>query len=235
MPTGAGASAMQMYRWHRSKRRRRVVAAAGALSLAGLSLARGWPMVLVAVLLGVALIGLAAAVTGPSGRRARRWRHGAEAERRTADLLEHLPPRGWMVWHDLRVPGSRANIDHVVAGRTGVWVIDTKTTSAPVRLGWRSVRFGDRRLDTGPLLWEAEAVASALHRQLGGPPAPIRPLVAVHGPGLRARGARRGGVRVIPADQLVGRLRRGRRRLARGDLDLVAQAIDAAFPTGGIW
>jgi hypothetical protein len=226
---------MEMYRWHRSKRRRRFVVAAGGLGLAALGLARGWPGSLVAVLLGAALVVLTAGFIGPSGRRAQRWRHGAEAERRTADLLDHLPPRGWMVWHDLRMPGSRANIDHVVAGRTGVWVIDTKTTAAPVRLGWRTVRFGDRRLDTGPLLWEAEAVAAALDTHLGGRPAPIRPLVAVHGPGLRARGARRGGVRVIPADQLVTRLRRGRRRLARGDVDLVARAIDAAFPTGSSW
>lgn len=95
-------------------------------------------------------------------RDADRWRRGAEGERRTAALLDGLASRRWAVWHDLQVPGSRANIDHLVVGRTGVWVVDTKTPRGQVRSGWRSVRMGDRRLDTGPVTWEAEMVAERL-------------------------------------------------------------------------
>jgi len=37
------------------------------------------------------------------------WRRGAAGERRTARLLGCLEDRGWVVLHDLAVPGSRAN------------------------------------------------------------------------------------------------------------------------------
>jgi hypothetical protein len=39
------------------------------------------------------------------------WRRGATGERRTARLLAPLERRGWVVLHDLAIPGSRANID----------------------------------------------------------------------------------------------------------------------------
>ena len=54
------------------------------------------------------------------------WRHGAEGERRTARLLAPLERRGYQVFHDLAVPGSAANVDHVVVGPSGVYVIDSK-------------------------------------------------------------------------------------------------------------
>jgi Nuclease-related domain len=54
------------------------------------------------------------------------WRRGAAGERRTARLLGQLGWQGWVVLHDLAVPRSRANIDHVVIGPGGVFVIDSK-------------------------------------------------------------------------------------------------------------
>jgi hypothetical protein len=39
------------------------------------------------------------------------WRRGAAGERRTARLLDRLQQRGWVVLHDLAVPGSAANVD----------------------------------------------------------------------------------------------------------------------------
>ena len=54
------------------------------------------------------------------------WRRGAAGERRTARLLAALERQGWAVLHDLALPGSRANIDHLVIGPGGVFVIDSK-------------------------------------------------------------------------------------------------------------
>jgi nuclease-like protein len=54
------------------------------------------------------------------------WRRGAAGERRTARLLAPLERRGWVVLHDLAIPGSAANIDHVVIGPGGVLVVDSK-------------------------------------------------------------------------------------------------------------
>ncbi|HWE57646.1 MAG TPA: nuclease-related domain-containing protein [Acidimicrobiales bacterium] len=166
-------------------------------------------------------------------RHADRWRRGADGERATAVVLDALPARRWAVWHDLRVPGSRANIDHVVVGRTGVWVVDTKSTRAEVRAGWRSVRFGDRRLDTGPTVWEADVVRARLERVLGWP-VPVRPVIAVHQGGraeigLRRRGMRVGPVRVVPATAVGDRLTAGRRRLSRRQIPAVIEAMDDSF------
>jgi hypothetical protein len=54
------------------------------------------------------------------------WRLGAAGERRTAQLLNELERHGWAVLHDLALPASQANIDHLVIGPGGVFVIDSK-------------------------------------------------------------------------------------------------------------
>ena len=54
------------------------------------------------------------------------WRRGAAGERHTARLLDPLERHGWAVLHDLALPGSRANIDHLVIGPGGALVIDSK-------------------------------------------------------------------------------------------------------------
>lgn len=55
----------------------------------------------------------------------RSWAHGAGGEELVARALaKHCPDVA--VLHDRRIPGSRANIDHIAVAATGVWVIDTK-------------------------------------------------------------------------------------------------------------
>lgn len=53
------------------------------------------------------------------------WERGAVGEELLAQRLADLPDT-FRVLHDRRVPGTRANIDHIVIGPTGVWVIDAK-------------------------------------------------------------------------------------------------------------
>jgi hypothetical protein len=65
-------------------------------------------------------------------RRADLFEQGAEGEAITARVLEALPA-GWKVMHDLRWPGRRlANVDHVLIGPSGVFVIDTKNWSGRI-------------------------------------------------------------------------------------------------------
>jgi hypothetical protein len=54
------------------------------------------------------------------------WRKGAQGEERLARFLERELPEPAIVLHDRRIPGSRANIDHVVVASSGVWVVDAK-------------------------------------------------------------------------------------------------------------
>ncbi len=56
----------------------------------------------------------------------RAWQRGALGERRTAQLLAGLERQGWTVLHDLAIPGSAANIDHLLIGPGGVVVVDSK-------------------------------------------------------------------------------------------------------------
>jgi hypothetical protein len=59
-------------------------------------------------------------------RMADAYERGAQGEEATAQALKALP-RDWVVMHDVRWPGRRfANIDHVVIGPGGVFVIDSK-------------------------------------------------------------------------------------------------------------
>ena len=59
-------------------------------------------------------------------RRAEMFDKGADGEARTAKALSRLG-RDWVVLHDVQWPGRRlANIDHVVVGPGGIFVIDTK-------------------------------------------------------------------------------------------------------------
>ena len=53
------------------------------------------------------------------------WERGAVGEELLAEWLKDLPDTV-RVLHDRRIPGSRANIDHIVVAPGGVWVIDAK-------------------------------------------------------------------------------------------------------------
>jgi hypothetical protein len=76
----------------------------------------------------------------PASERA--WQTGAEGERRlAADLEKRLSDTPVMFLHDRRIPGTRANLDHLVVAPSGVFVIDTK----------RYVGRIERRVDGGLL------------------------------------------------------------------------------------
>jgi hypothetical protein len=54
------------------------------------------------------------------------WDVGASGEVRLGQRLNELAADTLRVLHDRRVPGTRANIDHLVVARAGVYVIDAK-------------------------------------------------------------------------------------------------------------
>jgi hypothetical protein len=74
---------------------------------------------------------------------AKNLRLGRDGERAVAHYLEWFRARDFFVFHD--VPNGDANIDHVLIGPRGVYAIETKTLSKPVR-GQASIRFADGRL-----------------------------------------------------------------------------------------
>jgi len=70
-----------------------------------------------------------------------------------------------VVFHDLAVPGSLANVDHLVIGATGVFVMDSRQWTDGVHqradeLAWHNHYPLERTLET--VRWQAEAVGRLL-------------------------------------------------------------------------
>jgi hypothetical protein len=108
------------------------------------------------------------------------WRRGAAGERRTARLLAALEQHGWAVLHDLAVPGSQANVDHLVIGPGGVFVIDSKQYRGRLRLD-PSGRLWHGRYPLTPTLRAVEFEADQAAVVLPDPGMAVVPIVAVHG------------------------------------------------------
>jgi hypothetical protein len=197
-----GRSALAQYRrrhaaelagWTRSLAWRAPLVAAAGLVAGMLAAQAGLP--------GAGLAGLAVAVLvgwrlrfRPS-EQARAWRRGAAGERQTARLLNHLRHDGYMVFHDLALPDSPANLDHLVIGPSGVFVVDSKQWTGSVHQSadgriWHNHYRLDRTLAT--LRWQAET----LGRLLG---VPTAPLVCIHGAHVQGGGLRAQGVTIVPA------------------------------------
>jgi hypothetical protein len=78
------------------------------------------------------------------------WAKGSVGEERVGRRLDRLTENGAVVLHDRRIPGSRANIDHLVVAPSGVWVIDAKNHAGKVELRDRGGWFRrDHRLFVG--------------------------------------------------------------------------------------
>lgn len=60
------------------------------------------------------------------------WDKGAAGERGLGRSLDGLRDEGFAVLHDRCIPGTRANIDHIVVSPAGVFVIDTKNWNGRV-------------------------------------------------------------------------------------------------------
>jgi Nuclease-related domain len=126
------------------------------------------------------------------------WRRGAVGERRTARLLAPLERHGWAVLHDLAVPGSAANIDHLVIGPGGVVVIDTKQYRGRLRLDASGLLWHDRHLLVSALrktLWEADQADEVL----GVADVQVAAIMAVHGASVPWGRLDTDGVGVVPA------------------------------------
>jgi Nuclease-related domain len=63
-----------------------------------------------------------------------RWSRGAEGEELVARALAARCNELVVLLHDRRLPGTRANIDHIAVAPSGVWVIDTKRYKGKVEV-----------------------------------------------------------------------------------------------------
>src|SRR4051794_35527612 len=108
------------------------------------------------------------------------YEKGADGERRTAAALAMLPASGWFVLHDVRWPGRTfANIDHIVVGPGGVFVIDSKAWSGRVEVRGDVLRQNGRQRESA-VAGAAEA-AMAIARVLHVNPVQVSPVLCFVG------------------------------------------------------
>jgi len=134
------------------------------------------------------------------------WRRGAVGERRTARLLGQLERHGWAVLHDLTVPGSRANIDHLAIGPGGVFVIDSKQYRGRLQLD-ASGKLWHGRHPLAPALRAVGFEADQAAQVLPDPGMAVAPIVAVHGAQVPWGKVVVDGVPIVSARRLPSMLR----------------------------
>jgi Nuclease-related domain len=120
--------------------------------------------------------------------------------------LARLEWHGWAVLHDLAVPGSRANIDHLVIGPGGVFVIDSKQYRGRLELE-SSGRLWHGRYPLAPALGAVSLQADRAAQVLPDPGVAVVPIVAVHGAQVPWGKVVVLGVPVVPARRLPSMLR----------------------------
>jgi Nuclease-related domain len=205
----AGASAHARYRSLRAEYRQERVLARLALAGAMGFMTAGLFDWLPGLTAGLALFLLHSLYLRVKPDQVTRWRRGAAAERRTGRRLSRLDPACFHVLHDRALPASsRANLDHLVVGVTGVYAIVSRRW--PPLTGLRVA--GDR-LWAGPrpatrLLVTAKGAAQMVAEQLSadlGHRVEVNAIIAVHGARLAHAGILIDGVTVQRAKR-AGRL-----------------------------
>lgn len=96
-------------------------------------------------------------------RAAKLYERGADGEAATARALDALPKDQWTVFHDVRWPGRKlANVDHVVVGPGGVFVIDSKNWSGRVEVRDKVLRQNGYQRETTVASAAEAAIAVSL-------------------------------------------------------------------------
>jgi hypothetical protein len=139
---------------------------------------------------------------------------GALAEEQVGGLLDGLPQERWRVVHDATL--GRGNVDHIVIGPPGVFTIETKSHPGPIRVS---------RLHGGTIA-QAQAQGKAIGWVTG---TEVEPLVVFSRAWVDRPGARRKGVRVLPARMLLNHLQKGQMRLSSSDVDAAHRALTEAL------
>ena len=122
--------------WLRQSRARLVGVAVvfAAIGVAGSAFDRAWYGrfgVLTGLVWGTVITAWVALRNSPPGFIAY-WQQGAWGEQFTADELAQLPRHDWEIVHDLADHGR--NIDHIVAGPSGIFLLDSQNYDGTVRV-----------------------------------------------------------------------------------------------------
>jgi hypothetical protein len=182
--TTAGGSAQRRYERasarHRAGRSARLVYNIGAALIIAVAVwvafHQIYPSFFPWILGVIVFIGFAKAVVEPDHVRA--WGIGAEGERVTGAELSKLPD-GYEFLHDRHLPGGRGNVDHVVIGPGGVYVVESKRMAGKLTVRDHEVFIRGRKTGmVDQVLHQAEILESVLDNA-GLREVPVRPILFV--------------------------------------------------------
>lgn len=152
---------------------------------------------------------------------------GAEGERKTGRALEDRKLAGYRVLHDRRIPGSRANIDHIAIGPGGVFVVETKSYKGKLEIRGEEIFVSGRnRTSVLEQTWrEAVAVQGVLGELLAEFGLNVVPLLCIHGVEFPWGRSAAQGVRIVGARGLRKALESAETRL---NGEQIQQLVDRA-------
>ena len=164
-------------------------------------------------------------------RRESSFRQGAGGELATARAVAELTISGWHVLHDRRLPHG-GNIDHLLVGPAGVFVLDAKAWSQRAEIDangrLRAGRYG-KQADVDRLTAATATVEAAV--RAAGSQAPVTGVLVMTGEvAFDAPVRLSGGALVLGLEQLVAALRAAPAPAGQAAVDTLAALVAAAFP-----
>ncbi|WP_344871624.1 nuclease-related domain-containing protein [Nonomuraea antimicrobica] len=168
------------------------------------------------------------------------WRRSSVAERRTEAQLRKLERSGYRTLHARAIPGSEAQIDHLVVGPTGVYAVDSEKWDRrlPVR-----VQMG-KKLFHGPFdmkprlteaMWEATQASELITKSFGREISVV-PSLAIYGPPVPWKIMTIRGVDVYQGDRARKWITKREQALTAAEIDriydIAAQVLPARYGDG---
>lgn len=180
--------------------------------------------------LALLLAGYAAVKVKRTRQRVKQLKLGRDGERAVAQYLEWFRSANFHVFHD--IPNGDANVDHVLVGPAGVFTIETKTLSKPLRGQCRvSIKDGvvsanGYALDRNPIV-QAKAQAAWLKSFLAESQlvAPVQPVVVFPGWFVEPFDMKATGAWVLEIKALSKFIENEPERLTRAQTQAIASAL----------
>jgi len=154
---------------------------------------------------------------------------GLKGERVVGQCLDELRESGYKVFHD--IIGNGHNIDHAIVGPAGVFAIETKTVSKPIRgnptviFDGESIRVNGLAPDRDPVI-QAKAGAAELARLIRnnyGPAIKVKPIIIY--PGWFVEEAPNTDVLVRNPERLLGYIKQTPAQLSDADIKQISMVI----------
>jgi hypothetical protein len=166
-----------------------------------------------------------------AARRAAAWEAGQQGEERLAEVLDDLVRLGYVHLPDRSLPGTAANIDHLLVGPPGVFVLDAKNWNGELTAADGILRqSGRRRMDEVQAAREAALRVAAV---LDGATTKVdvRPALCFVGEAGIGAPTSLDRVKLIDVGDVVGWAIHHAPKLDGADVTAVAQLLRSQFPT----